>query len=225
MKSALTCTSSMTAAVAAVVVVACPQAAAAADVPVTVDNFIRAESDTYVVALAKQGGLGKLLSRREPASIEHQTVIRLNRDTLYTSGVFDLDAGPVTITMPDPGKRFMALQIINEDHYVPNVFYGAGAHTLTRENVGTRYVVTGIRTLVDPASPEDVKQVQALQDSIKVSQAAPGQLDIPKWDPVSQKKVRDALLVLGSTIPDFRGAFGTKEEVDPVRRLIGAAAA
>jgi hypothetical protein len=31
--------------------------------------------------------------------------------------------------------------------------------------------------------------------------------------------------VLSSTLPDFRGAFGTKEEVDPVRRLIGAAAA
>ncbi|WP_158935752.1 DUF1214 domain-containing protein [Burkholderia sp. S171] len=224
MKSALSCTCLMTAAIATSALV-CPQTVSAADVPVTVDNFIRAESDTYVVALAKQGGLGKMLSRREPASIEHQTVIRLNRDTLYTSGVFDLDAGPVTITMPDPGKRFMALQIINEDHYVPNVFYGAGAHTLTHENVGTRYVVTAIRTLVDPASPEDIKQVQALQDSIKVSQAAPGRLDIPKWDPVSQKKVRDALLVLGSTIPDFRGAFGTKEEVDPVRRLIGAAAA
>jgi hypothetical protein len=56
-----------------------------ATVPVTVDNFVRAESDTYVVALAKQGGLGKLLHRREPASIEHQTVIRLNRDTPVSS--------------------------------------------------------------------------------------------------------------------------------------------
>ena len=27
---------------------------------------------------------------------------------------------------------------------------------------------------------------------------------MPNWDPVSQKKVRDALLVLGSTIPDFK---------------------
>lgn len=124
-----------------------------AAVPVTVDNFVRAESDQYVGALAKQGGLGKLLHRREPASIDDQTVIRLNRDTLYSSGVFDLDAGPVTIAMPDPGRRFMSMQVINEDHYVPNVFYGAGARTLTRDNVGTRYVVVGIRTLVDPASP------------------------------------------------------------------------
>jgi hypothetical protein len=196
-----------------------------ASVPVTVDNFIRAESDTYVGALARQGGLGKLFHRREPASIEHQTVIRLNRDTLYSSGVFDLDAGPVTITMPDPGKRFVAMQVINEDHYVPNVFYGAGVHALSRENVGTRYVVVAIRMLVNPADPDDIKQVHALQDAIQVSQSGPGKLELPNWDAASQKKVRDALLVLASTIPDFQHAFGSKEEVDPVRRLLGAAAA
>ncbi|MDM0046233.1 DUF1254 domain-containing protein [Variovorax dokdonensis] len=201
-----------------------PQPTAGA-LPVTVDNFVRAESDRYVGALAQQGGLGKLLHRREPASIEHQTVIRLNRDTFYTSGVFDLDAGPVTITMPDPGKRYMALQVINEDHYVPKVYYGAGTYTLTKENVGTRYVVAAIRTLVDPSSQEDIKQVHALQDAIKVTQSDVGKLELPNWDPVSQKKVRDALIVLSTTIPDFKKAFGTPAEVDPVRRLVGAAAA
>lgn len=104
------------------------------------------------------------------------------------------------------------------------MFYGAGTHVLTRENVGTRYVVVGIRTLVDPNSPKDLKQVHALQDAIQVSQKAPGKLELPNWDPVSQKKVRDALLALQATTPDFRGAFGKKGEVDPVRRLLGAAA-
>ena len=37
--------------------------------------------------------------------------------------------------------------------------------------------------------------------------------------------MRDALLVLGATLPDFRKAFGTKDEVDPVRHLIGTASA
>ena len=195
-------------------------------VPVTVDNFVRAESDMYIAALTKQGGgLGRLLHRREPASVDHQTVIRLNRDTFYTSGTFDLDAGPVTLTMPDAGSRYMALQVISQDHYVPHVYYGAGSHTLTRENVGTRYVLTAIRTLVDPDDPADMAKVHTLQDAIRVSQKAPGRLELPDWDPVSQKKVRDALLVLSTTIPDFRHAFGTKDDVDPVRRLVGAAAA
>jgi hypothetical protein len=195
-------------------------------IPVTIDNFARAESDLYFGGILKDsGGIGKFLHRREPARIDKQTVIRLNRDTLYSSAVFDLDAGPVTITLPDAGKRFMSLQIINEDHYVPEVVYGKGNTTLTRDKVGTRYVAVAIRTLVDPMDPKDIEQVHALQDAIKVNQKAAGRFEIPNWDQVSQKKVRDALLVLGSTIPDFKKAFGTKQQVDPVRHLIGTAAA
>ena len=87
------------------------QSSAGNPLPVTVDNFVRAESDTYIGNLAKQsGGLAKFQHRREPASIDDQTVIRLNRDTLYSSALFDLDAGPVTITLPDAGKRFRSMQ-------------------------------------------------------------------------------------------------------------------
>ena len=191
-------------------------------IPVTVDDFVRAESDLYAASFVKEGGLGKLQHRREPASIDNQTVIRLNRDTLYSSGVFDLDAAPVTITLPDAGKRFMSLQAINQDHYA-KTFYGTEPPTFTRENVGTRYLVVGIRTLVDPADPEDLKKVHALQDAIKVSQESPGVFEVPNWDKASQKKVRDALLVLGSTMTDFKKAFGAKEEVDPVLHLIATA--
>ena len=200
------------------------QQATAAE-PVTVDNFNRAESDLYFGGVLKEAGaLGTFHHSREPADIDHQTVIRLNRDTLYSSALFDLDAGPVTVTLPDAGERFMSMQVISEDHYVPEVKYGAGSYTLDKEKVGTRYVVVAIRTLVDPADPEDVKEVHALQDAIKVEQASAGTFEIPDWDQASQKKVRDALLVLATTIPDFKGAFGTKDDVDPIRHLLGTAA-
>jgi hypothetical protein len=213
---------------AAAIAVTLATLAAAQDnkpIPVTIDNFARAESDMYFAGLIKDsGGIGKFVHRREPADIERQTVIRLNRDTLYSSAAFDLNAGPVTITLPDPGKRFMSMQIINEDHYAPMVVYGKGSHTLTKENVGTRYVAAAVRTLVDPADPQDIRRVHALQDAIKVSQAASGKFEVPNWDPVSQKKVRDALLVLASMADGFTKAFGKKEEVDPVRHLLGTAA-
>jgi hypothetical protein len=193
-------------------------------VPVTVDNFIRAESDLYFGNVVKEsGGTGKFNHRREPAAIDNQTVIRLNRDTLYSAAVFDLDAGPVTIAMPDAGKRFMSLLIINEDHYALGVHYGAGSYVLDKKDVGTRYVAAAVRTLVDPNDPEDVRQVHALQDAIGIEQANAGTFEAPNWDQASQKKVRDALLALGATIPDFKGAFGTKDEVDPIRHLIGTA--
>jgi hypothetical protein len=191
--------------------------------PVTVDNFIRAESDLYFRNVVKEGGLGRFAHRREPAAIDNQTVIRLNRDTLYSSALFDLDAAPVTITLPDAGTRFRSLMVVNQDHYVPLVAYGAGSQTLTRALIGTRYAVAAVRTFVDPANPDDVKQVHALQDAIKVEQKQQGTLELPEWDAVGLKKVRDALLVLGSTMPDFKHAFGTRDQVDPIRHLIGTA--
>jgi hypothetical protein len=66
-----------------------------------------------------------------------------------------------------------------------------------------------------------VKRVHNLQDAIKVSQQSPGGIEVPNRDPASQKKVRDALMVLGATLPDTKRMFGTKDQVDPVRRLIG----
>ncbi|MES2603217.1 MAG: DUF1254 domain-containing protein [Pseudomonadota bacterium] len=203
-----------------------PSAGGSAPVTVTVDNFKRAESDLYFShAVKDSGGVGKFHHRREPARIDDQKVIRINRDTLYSSAVFDLDAGPVTIALPDARKRFMSMQVINEDHYVPEVIYGKGSYTITKDKVGTRYAIVGVRTLVDPENPKDVEQVHALQDAIKVTQKAIGKFEPPNWDQASQKKMRDALLVLAATIPDFKKAFGKKSEVDPVRHLIGTAAA
>ncbi len=201
-------------------------ASARESVPVTVDNFVRAESDMYMAGILKDSGgqLGRFNHRREVADVDHQTVIRLNRDTIYSSALFDLDAGPVTITLPEAGSRFMSMQVISEDHYVSAVYYKAGAYPLTRELVGTRYAAVAIRTLVDPNDPADVAKVRALQDAITVKQADPGTFEIPDWDPVSQKRVRDALLVLSSTSTGFGGAFGKKGEVEPVKRLLGAAA-
>lgn len=194
-------------------------------VPVTVDNFVRAETDLYFSNSVIGGGFGGWHHIRELLPIDHQTVIRGNRDTLYSTRVLDLDAGPVTITLPEAGQRFMSLQLISEDQYTTTE-YGAGPHTLDKAKIGTRYVLAGVRTLVDPNDPDDLGRVHALQNAIKVSQpGGPGKFEIPNWDKKSQTKVRDALLVLASTVTDTRRAFGTKEEVDPVQYLIGAASA
>ena len=193
-------------------------------IPVTADNFKRAETDMYFAMFAKQGGFGKFEILRD-LPLEN-TGVRPNRDTLYSLAVFDLDAGPVTITMPNAGNRFMSLLVIDQDHYAREVAYGAGSHIYTKEQIGTRYLFMGVRILVNPADPEDIKKVHALQDAVTVSQpGGPGRFEAPNWDQASQNKVRGALLVLNTTLPDLRNAGGRKDEVDPVRHLIGTASA
>ena len=62
-------------------------------IPVTAENFIRAESDMYFRHSVAEGGFAKFHHFRQPMPIEAQSVVRANRDTLYSSAVFDLDAG------------------------------------------------------------------------------------------------------------------------------------
>src|SRR5690348_13131713 len=94
---------------------------------VTVENFTRAETDLYFGnAAIKEGAFGKLTHHREPMAIDKQLVIRANRDTLCSPGVFDRDAGPVTITLPDGKGRFRSMQVFDQDQHTFGVFYDAG---------------------------------------------------------------------------------------------------
>jgi hypothetical protein len=202
-------------------------AAAQPTVPVTVTTFARAESDLYFGNSVRRGGFGKLYHYRTPTPIDQQEVIRMNRDTLYSSAVFDLDAGPVTITLPDPGKRFMSLLIVDEDHYNPPVVYAPGSYTFSKDKIGTRYIMAAVRTLANANDPADVKAANALQDRIEIRQpGGPGRFEVPNWDPASQKKIRDALLVLASMSGSgpTEKRFGARGEVDPVQHLLATAA-
>ena len=191
-------------------------------IPVTWKNFVRAESDKMFDSYVKMGAFGKFLHIPKPTPIDQQKVVRMNRDTLYSLGVFDLTT-PVTITKPDTGKRFQSMQVVNEDQYTPMVVYKPGNYTLTKDKMGTRYVFVVVRTLVDSEDPEDIKKVNAIQQQTTVEQKSVGTFEIPNWDKASQDKIRAALKVLSATMENYDGAFGSKDEVNPVKFLFASA--
>jgi hypothetical protein len=191
--------------------------------PVNVLNYIRAESDMQFKSYAaKGGGVGKLLHLREPYSVENQTTIRGNRDTLYSAGVFDLTE-PVTIVKPESPNRFQSLLVISQDHYNPVLKHGGGEVRLTLDNVGSRYAMVLFRTFCDPNSPEDMKKAHLLQDAIQVKQASPGKLDLPDWDEASLIETRKLLNQLAMKGTSYPNAFGRAGEVDPIQHLMGSA--
>ncbi|KGQ18206.1 DUF1254 multi-domain protein [Lysobacter dokdonensis DS-58] len=194
--------------------------------PVTAENFGRAATDIAFANAVQHGGFGKFDHNRALTPLDKQLVVRQNRDTLYSAAVFDLDAGPVTVTLPDVGKRFLSMQVFDEDQYTYQVAYAPGRYTFTRDKIGSRYVMVALRILVNPEDAADLGAVHALQDATKVEQpGGPGTFDVPKWSMADIAKITDALTVLGDTLPDKNRMFGKKSEVDPVRRLIGVATA
>jgi hypothetical protein len=190
---------------------------------VTPDNFVRAETDMQFMTVVKRGGFGRLVHEREFSSGGRQSLPWVDGDVLRSRGVFDLELGPVEVTVPDAGARFVSLEALDEDHYTLAMFYGPGTYTFSFENVSTRYVLIVARVVVDPGNAADLTRVHALQDSITVARQGGGRFVIPNWDPVSQAKVRVALQLLGNTVAGDQRTFGARGEVDPIRHLIGTA--
>ena len=187
-------------------------------------NFVRAESDRYMNDLLARGELGSILHRRQPTDLENQTVIRMNLDTLYSSGVFDLEAGPVTITLPEaPDGRYISAQVLSQDSYTIDIYH-SGSNTFSLEDVGTRYAVVILRVFANSADADDIAYANEIQDLVSTSQAAQGEFIIPDYDSESLDATRMTLLRLGALSRGNLGAFAGKEgEVDPVAQLIVSA--
>jgi len=191
---------------------------------VNVDNFVVAETHRMMHDLQRDaGGVNRFLHNREPAAIDRQTVIRLNRDTLYSFAVVDISAG-ATLTLPEHGERYLSAMVVNEHHYINRIFHDAGTYDLTVAQFDTPYVVVAVRTLADPQDPADLAAVAALQDRIELTGTSAVPFAMPDYDPVTFGETRDALLALARNLADLSGMFGRKDEVDPVRHLIGTAA-
>jgi hypothetical protein len=190
---------------------------------VNVDNFIRAETDRMFADLqAAGGGINHAFHLRQPTPVEQQTVVRMNRDTLYSMAIVDL-AEPAVVTVPETNGRYLSVMVVNNDHYIHQVIHDAGTHTITSDANHSRYVLIGVRILVDPQDEADVAEVHRLQDLLTIEAASAEPFVMPAYDTASFDAVRHAVLELGRHAPDARRTFGTPEQVDPVRHLIGTA--
>jgi hypothetical protein len=193
-------------------------------VKVNVDNFVRAETavnfDKTLALL--NGEVNKIFHFRKPMPLDGQSVIRSNRDTLYSAAIVDISKG-ATLTIPETNGRYVSAMVINEDHYLNKVYHGKGTYELTMEEFDAPYVSVTIRTLIDASDPEDVKQVRAIQDGITIKAKSAKPYTHPQYDKASYEAAYKAVIELSRFVPDTKRMFGKKEDVSEVRHLLGTA--
>jgi hypothetical protein len=195
----------------------------AREIPVMIGNFARAATDIELakyVALA--GGVNRFFHFREPGDVDNQPTIRMNFDTLYSTAVVDISEG-ATLTLPDAGDRYMSAMIVNQDHYINEVFHGGGTYTLDTETFDTPYVIVFMRTLVDASDPDDVAVVHAIQDEMSIEAASSQPFILPDYDEAGYEALVAGLNALLPFLADSSGAFGPKDEVDPINHLLSTA--
>jgi hypothetical protein len=85
----------------------------ASNVTVTQETYCRAETDRAMANFAKlAGGVNRWFHYRSVTPLDKQTVVRMNKDTLYSGAVVDTSKG-ATITVPEiaDGRYFSVLQV------------------------------------------------------------------------------------------------------------------
>ena len=194
------------------------------ELAVTPENFIRAETDNMFAQMINNAGkTNEFFHFRTPTPLDKQTVIRMNRDVLYSGGVFDAEQG-LEITFPEmPDDRYASVYVIDNDHYVQDLIYEPGSYTM---KANTRFLYVIIRIQVyDAADQKEIKMVNDLQDKFVVRSVSGGEFPAFQWNKSELDSLRAIYNVESEKYSSWEGMMGKRGQVNEETRHIAAAAA
>lgn len=111
--------------------------------------------------------------RSNPAE---QFVVRMNRDTAYSTSVFDLSSREVYVTIPET-DRYVTIQIVDQNHETQRMIYGPGRFLITAK---TKFAFVIVRTLDSD-----------LRDKISVEAPEPAPFVVKDWDAASFAEIEE----------------------------------
>lgn len=157
---------------------------------VTPENFIRAETDRMFYDIQGLPGsrINNFFHLPTVTPLDQQTVIRMNRDVLYSGGIVNVEKG-ATVTFPEiPKGRYASILVIDNDHYCPTVIYTPGKHELPQD---TKYIVLAIRIQVFNAKDTaEIAYVNKLKQQFIIESNSEEAFSAPIWDKASLDSLR-----------------------------------
>ncbi len=150
---------------------------------------------SYDPANLRRVAVNSFAHRRILSDHRHRLVTTPNHDTLYSSAMVDLSAGPVTLTVPRFDRRYYSLAFM--DAYTNNFVY---IGTRATGGEGGSYVIVGPDRQIDPPEgkrllrapgnhitilariladgPSDYAEVHRLQDRLTLAGPTPSRPDL-----------------------------------------------
>ena len=192
-------------------------------VKVTVENFVVSETHMYIKKYFERIGQVNTFFHHRDFEIDN-SVIRMNLDTLYSIAIIDLNTGPVSINLPQIDDRYLSCNVLDENHYEVLFTKNGGKYTFKPEDHEGRYLVCIMRILVKQRTPEEIQHVNQIQESLIIeANDYPRKLNLPEYDLKSYEYVKGLIKNLFETSPQMtsRGMFGSKEEVNELKHLMG----
>lgn len=190
---------------------------------VSPETFVRAETDNmYAAMIENAGGTNRFFHFRSPTPLDKQTVVRMNRDVLYSGGVFDAEQ-ELTIQFPEmPDDRYVSVYVISNDHYVVDIIHEPGAHQVKGD---TRFLYLIVRVQVKDAFDEgEIAMINALQDKFIVTSETNEEFPGFHWDRASLDSLRaDYEKEYSANYSSYAGMMGKRGEVNEETRHLAAA--
>ena len=190
-------------------------------VPVTLENYKTAESDLAFNNGTKFVGTNELLHFPVDAfDLDNQTVVRMNRDTIYSGAVVNVSEG-ATVTLPESDGRYISAMVVQNDHYIDQVIKTPGEHVIEAD---TDFVMVAIRIRANIDDPEGGKKIRALQQAIVISATATDPHLMPNYDMEQLLALRSELAAEAAEKGSLNNMQGARGAVDERMHLLGTAA-
>lgn len=170
----------------------------------TDENFSTAMADIYFQQVIDRGGDNDFAHMREVSSVENQNIIRENRDTLYSWGIFDVRDG-LTLTLPPSGDLYISALVIDNDTYIVREedFDKTGdigtyqaypdrerRIRISHDQAVSDFVYIILRTQTDQ-TPEGDARASKLQDLVRVDNGeSPASWTSRDWDTDAVKEMQ-----------------------------------
>jgi hypothetical protein len=146
----------------------------------------------------------------------------MNRDTIYSAAIIDTSEGGTITLPPAPDGRFMAVHLIDNDHYDLGAINAAGTHPIPK---GVGHIAALFRVQVfDAKDADEMARLNAWQDGLKVEAAGSQPFAPGNWDKASLDSVRAGLEVDCRRFPKFEQAMMPRGKADEDQRLCATAA-
>lgn len=194
-------------------------------IKVTTDNYVEAEVDLTFTQIVKEVGPNAFRHDRTLIPLDKQPAVTMNRDTIYSFGIFHTPKG-TTVTLPETkDNRYQSAMLLQTDHYIDQVFYGPGTFEIASQ---TEFTGIAVRTQVDASNPDDVKYVNQLQDKVLVKWpdgVKPKEYQPRTWDIESLEALRAEYQKKAGALPNLNATSGAHGTLDPELQKMGVSVA
>jgi hypothetical protein len=189
-------------------------------IPVTLENYEVAESDLAFYNVTKLVGMNTFFHFPTGGfDIDNQTVVRMNRDTYYSAAVIDTTQG-ATVTVPETNGRYLSVMVVQNDHYIDQVFLEPGTHEITSD---TDFAMIAMRIRANQSEPGDDEAIAALRAGVKLEVGGNASHVRPNYDMEQLVALRDELTVEGTKLGTLMGMQGAHGTIEPMMHLYGTA--